>query len=239
MSNPSPDTPDHQSPDPLSFKVPTGLLLILLGTLGFMAAFGQMLSYIFYINNWLSVVLSLLQLVTTLVVVGAGAMMLMRRSVAERLSTRAGFTGTVALLVLDLAGSLVMNGTASGALMPSLTAIPIFVLLGVGHLRSRHLLPPRAPQLAEQAQATPPVQSQGPAASAPSDSRADQAPSAKKASSPASQENLAGSASKAKPASSAAKSGPVTSANPINKAKGAAVKRTPPAKPAAKSQLRK
>lgn len=221
LSNPSPDTPDHQSPDPLSFKVPTGLLLILLGTLGFMAAFGQMLSYIFYINNWLSVVLSLLQLLATLVVVGAGAMMLMRRSVAERLSTRAGLVGTVALLALDLAGSFVMNGTASGALMPSLTAVPIFILLGVGHFRSRHLLPPRMPKPGKSAQATPPDQSQEPAATAPAASRANQAIPAKKAGSPAPQGKPAGPATKAQPATSVAKSGPVTSANPINKAKAA------------------
>lgn len=191
MSYPSPDMPDHQSPNPLSFKVPAGLLLILLGTLGFMAAFGQMLSYMFYINNWLSVVLSLLQLLVTAAVVGAGAMMLMRRAVAERLSLAAGLVGTVALLVLDLAGSLVMNGTASGALLPSLTAIPIVLLLAVGMFRSRHLPRLRARRAGEQAEAAAAV------AAAPA------------------------TANKAKQPAPAAKSGPVTSANPINKAKAA------------------
>lgn len=208
MSNPSPDTPDHQSPDPLSFKVPAGLLLILLGTLGFMAAFGQMLSYIFYINSWLNVVLSLLQLLVTVELVGAGAMMLMRRAAAERLSPWVGLVGTVALLVLDLAGSFVRNGTASGALLPSLMAIPIFLLLGVGLFRSRHLLPRRVTRAgipAEPAAAVPSKIAVAPATVA----------SLPKKATPAT------SATKAKQAAPAAKPGPVTSANPINKSKPA------------------
>ncbi|WP_269937778.1 hypothetical protein [Arthrobacter sp. HY1533] len=214
MSNPSPDMPDHQSPNPLSFKVPAGLLLILLGTLGFMAAFGQMLSYMFYINNWLSVVLSLLQLLVTAAVVGAGAMMLMRRAVAERLSLAAGLVGTVALLVLDLAGSLVMNGTASGALLPSLTAIPIVLLLAVGMFRSRHLPRLRARRDEEPAEAA--------AAVAPAPAKIAAAPAAV-ASQPkkATAAKAPATATKAKQPAPAAKAGPVTSANPINKAKAA------------------
>lgn len=217
MSYPSPDMPDHQSPNPLSFKVPAGLLLILLGTLGFMAAFGQMLSYMFYINNWLSVVLSLLQLLVTAAVVGAGAMMLMRRAVAERLSLAAGLVGTVALLVLDLAGSLVMNGTASGALLPSLTAIPIVLLLVVGMFRSRHLPRLRARRAGEQAEAAAAVVA---VAAAPAKIAAAPEAVASQPKKPTAAKAPA-AANKAKQPASAAKAGPVTSANPINKAKAA------------------
>ena len=139
MSNSSPATPDHRSENLLRYKVPAGMLLILLGVLGFLAAFGQLLSYIFYINNWLSVLISLLQFITSAAVMTAGAMMLFKHAVAEKLTPRVGLVGTLAVLMLDLAGSLVMNGTASGVALPLVTGIPIVILLAVGMLRSRHL----------------------------------------------------------------------------------------------------
>lgn len=141
MSNPSKDTPDHGFRNPLHYKVPAGMLLVLLGTLGFLAAFGQLLSYIFYVNNWLSVLISLLQFLTTMAVVAAGARMLLKYAVPEQLSPRAGLVGTLVLLALDLAGSLVMNGTASGVALPLVAGIPIIILIAVGMVRSRHLFP--------------------------------------------------------------------------------------------------
>lgn len=142
VSNNFPDIQQQLPQDPLRYKVPAGILLILLGTLGLLVSFGQLLSYIFFVNAWLSVVISLLQFTTTLAVTAAGATMLLRYAVPEQLSPRVGLLGTITLLVLDLAGSWVMNGTVSGVALPLVAGVPAIILLAVGMLRSRHLFAP-------------------------------------------------------------------------------------------------
>ncbi len=144
MSLPSSAAPDPRSENLLRYKAPAGMLLILLGVLGFLAASGQLLSYIFYINSWLSVLISLLQFITSAAVMTAGAVMLFKYAVAEKLTPRVGLAGTLAVLVLDAAGSLVMNGTLSGVALPLVTSIPIVILLTLGMFRSRHLFRPKA-----------------------------------------------------------------------------------------------
>ncbi|MFC8303482.1 hypothetical protein ACFUCV_07320 [Specibacter sp. NPDC057265] len=134
---------EQRSANPLRYKAPAGMLLILLGALGLLVAFGQLLSYIFYVNSWLSVVISMLQFITTAAVTGAGVVMLFKYAVPEQLSPRVGLFGTAALLALDLAGSLVMTGTASGVVLPLVAGVPTIILLLVGMFRSRHLFPPQ------------------------------------------------------------------------------------------------
>lgn len=138
MNNQSLDTPENRETDPPRFKLAASILLILLGTLGFLGSFAQMLSYIFYVNNWFSVLLSMLQLLTAIAVALAGTLMLLRRATPERMTPRAGIIGTAALVLLDLAGSLVRNGTVSGAVLPSLMAAAIFILLGLSMRHLRH-----------------------------------------------------------------------------------------------------
>lgn len=166
MSHPSPDLPEYQPPaaqprpragqlhgglprdayaaaqpaDPFSFKFPGGVLLIVLGALNGLAAFTQVLTG-FLFAPWHLLLLSLIGLAIAFSVTAAGILMLWRRRMPERLSPMAGIISTGALLMFMAVTRIISGGGLSGLLFPVAVSIPIFIIIGRGMSRTKHLMP--------------------------------------------------------------------------------------------------
>lgn len=132
--------PNPLPADPLSFKLPGGVLLTIMGILESLGAFAQVLTNILF-APWYLLLLSMLGLSIAVVVTGAGILMLLRRRMPERLTPLVGVASTGALLVLKVLTQVVISGGFFGLLVPVALSIAIFVIVGRGMFKSRQLLP--------------------------------------------------------------------------------------------------
>ncbi|WP_425863944.1 hypothetical protein [Arthrobacter sp. TWP1-1] len=132
--------PNELPADPLSFKLPGGILLTILGILESLGAFAQVLTNILF-APWYLLLLSMLGLAIAVAVTGSGVLMLLRRRMAERLTPLVGIASTGALLVLKVLTQVVLSGGFFGLLVPVGLSIAIFVIVGRGMFKTRRQLP--------------------------------------------------------------------------------------------------
>ncbi|MFQ4147991.1 hypothetical protein AAGW05_04730 [Arthrobacter sp. LAPM80] len=151
MSKPLQENPKNQQPyamsgpaDPLGFKLPGSILLLILGTLTTLASFAQALTNLIF-APWYLLVASLIGLALALAVLSTGLLMYMRRGYAERLTPLAALISTGALLVIKLAGLFFTGGGTADVYITVALVIPIFILVGRGRSRTSDLMPAQAP----------------------------------------------------------------------------------------------
>lgn len=123
-------------------EITAGVLLLILGVVGFLAAFAQLLSFMFYVNHWLSVVLAVAQLIAALGSLAAAALVIFRVRTIEQLSAER--TAVAAMIVagsfvlFTALASLLLTGTLSGAIMPLIVTVPLVAILW--WIKGRHHL---------------------------------------------------------------------------------------------------
>lgn len=132
--------PSQLPADPLSFKLPGGVLLTILGVLESLGAFAQVLTNILF-APWYLLLLSMLGLSIAVAVTGAGILMLLRRRIPERLTPLVGVVSTGALLVLKVLTQAVLSGGFFGLMVPVALSVAVFVIVGRGMFKTRQLLP--------------------------------------------------------------------------------------------------
>jgi MFS family permease len=131
--------------DAFSFKIPGGVLLTAMGALNGLSAFAQVLTDLIF-APWYLLLLSMVGLALALAVTCAGVWMLLRRWMPERLSPAAGIISTALLLAFLVAEQVITGLEVSVLVFPVALSIPIFVVVGRGVVRTRHLMPPKRTQ---------------------------------------------------------------------------------------------